>query len=163
MSVSAEKKIEELRKQILKHDYNYYVLAEPVISDENYDKLIKELEKLETENPHLITSDSPTQRVGKDLTKEFNPVKHKIPMLSLANSYDEQDLIDFDRRVKESLPASEKVEYVVELKIDGASVSINYVDGFLKTAATRGDGTVGEEVTNNIKTIRSVLYAYLRL
>ncbi|MCU0345102.1 MAG: NAD-dependent DNA ligase LigA, partial [Ignavibacterium sp.] len=132
------------------------VLAEPVISDENYDKLIKELEKLETENPHLITSDSPTQRVGKDLTKEFNPVKHKIPMLSLANSYDEQDLIDFDRRVKESLPASEKVDYVVELKIDGASVSINYVDGFLKTAATRGDGTVGEEVTNNIKTIRAV-------
>ena len=156
MSVSVEKQIEELRNQILKHDYNYYVLAEPVISDENYDRLVKELEKLETENPHLITPDSPTQRVGKDLTKEFNPVKHKIPMLSLANSYDEQDLIDFDRRVKESLPESEKVEYVVELKIDGASVSINYVDGFLKTAATRGDGTVGEEVTNNIKTIRAV-------
>ena len=156
MSHSIEKKIEELREQILKHDYNYYVLAEPVISDENYDKLFKELEKLETENPHLITPDSPTQRVGKDLTKEFNPVKHKIPMLSLANTYDEQDLIDFDRRVKESLPEAEKVEYVVELKIDGASVSINYVDGLLKTAATRGDGTVGEEVTNNIKTIRSV-------
>lgn len=156
MSVSAEKKIEELRNQIIKHDYNYYVLTEPVISDESYDKLVKELEKLENENPHLITPDSPTQRVGKDLTKEFNPVKHKIPMLSLANTYDEQDLFDFDRRVKESLPDSEKVEYVVELKIDGASVSINYVNGFLKTAATRGDGTVGEEVTNNIKTIRSV-------
>jgi len=156
MSVSIEKKIEQIREQILKHDYNYYVLAEPVISDENYDNLIKELEKLETENPHLITPDSPTQRVGKDLTKEFNPVKHKIPMLSLANSYDELDLIDFDRRVKDSLPEAEKVEYVIELKIDGASVSINYVDGFLKTAATRGDGTVGEEVTNNIKTIRSV-------
>ena len=156
MSVSAQNKIEELRNQIIKHDYNYYVLAEAVISDESYDKLVKELEKLETENPHLITPDSPTQRVGKDLTKEFNPVKHKIPMLSLANSYDEQDLIDFDRRVKESLPEIEKVEYVVELKIDGASVSINYVDGLLKTAATRGDGTVGEEVTNNIKTIRSI-------
>ena len=156
MSSSIEKKITELREQILKHDYNYYVLAEPVISDENYDKLFKELEKLETENPHLITPDSPTQRVGKDLTKEFNPVKHKIPMLSLANSYDEQDLFDFDRRVKESLPEAEKVEYVVELKIDGASISINYADGLLKTAATRGDGTVGEEVTNNIKTIRSV-------
>ncbi len=156
MSVSVEKKIEELRNQIIKHDYNYYVLTEPVISDESYDKLVKELEKLENENPHLITPDSPTQRVGKDLTKEFNPVKHKIPMLSLANTYDEQDLFDFDRRVKESLPDSEKVEYVVELKIDGASVSINYVNGFLKTAATRGDGTVGEEVTNNIKTIRSV-------
>lgn len=156
MSVSVEKKIEELRNQIIKHDYNYYILTEPVISDESYDKLVKELEKLENENPHLITPDSPTQRVGKDLTKEFNPVKHKIPMLSLANTYDEQDLFDFDRRVRESLPDSEKVEYVVELKIDGASVSINYVNGFLKTAATRGDGTVGEEVTNNIKTIRSV-------
>ena len=156
MSSSIEKKITELREQILKHDYNYYVLAEPVISDENYDKLFKELEKLETENPHLITPDSPTQRVGKDLTKEFNSVKHKIPMLSLANTYDEKDLFDFDRRVKESLPEAEKVEYVVELKIDGASISINYKDGLLKTAATRGDGTVGEEVTNNIKTIRSI-------
>jgi len=156
MAVSVEKKIEQIREQILRHDYNYYVLTEPVISDENYDKLVKELEKLETENPYLITPDSPTQRVGKDLTKEFNPVKHKIPMLSLANSYDEEDLIDFDRRVKESLQESEEVEYVVELKIDGASVSINYVDGLLITAATRGDGTVGEEVTNNIKTIRSI-------
>lgn len=156
MSSSIEKKIEKLRNQIIKHDYNYYVLAEPVISDENYDKLVKELEKLETENPHLITPDSPTQRVGKDLTKEFNPVKHKIPMLSLANTYDEQDLIDFDRRVKEGLPEAEKVDYVLELKIDGASISINYVDGFLKTAATRGDGAVGEDVTNNIKTIRAL-------
>jgi DNA ligase (NAD+) len=156
MASLIEKRIEELRSQIIKHDYNYYILAQPVISDENYDKLVKELEKLEAENPHLITPDSPTQRVGKDLTKEFNPVKHKIPMLSLANTYDEQDLLDFDRRVKESLPESEKVEYIVELKIDGASISINYVDGLLFTAATRGDGTVGEEVTNNIKTIRSI-------
>lgn len=156
MSSSVEKRIEELRKQIIKHDYNYYVLAEPVISDENYDKLVKELEKLENENPHLITSDSPTQRVGKDLTKEFNPVKHKVPMLSLANTYDEQDLFDFDRRVKEGLSDIEKVEYVVELKIDGASVSINYINGILNTAATRGDGTVGEEITNNIKALRSI-------
>jgi DNA ligase (NAD+) len=156
MSAFVERKIEELRNQILQHDYNYYVLAEPVISDEKYDTLLKELVKLESENPHLITPDSPTQRVGKDLTKEFNPVKHKIPMLSLANTYDEQDLLDFDRRVRESLPDSEKVEYAVELKIDGASISINYVNGLLKTAATRGDGAVGEEVTNNIKTIRSI-------
>lgn len=156
MPSTVEKKIKELREQIIKHDYNYYVLAQPAISDENYDKLVKELEKLETENPELITPDSPTQRVGKDLTKEFNPVKHKIPMLSLANTYDEQDLFDFDRRVKESLSDSEQVEYVVELKIDGASVSINYVNGILKTAATRGDGTTGEEITNNIKTIRSI-------
>lgn len=156
MASSVEKRIEELRNEINKHDYNYYVLAEPIISDQNYDKLVKELEKLENENPHLITPDSPTQRVGKDLTKEFNPVKHKIPMLSLSNTYDEQDLYDFDRRVREGLPENEKIEYVVELKIDGASVSINYVDGRLKTAATRGDGIVGEEITNNVKTIRSV-------
>ena len=156
MASSVEKRIEELRNEINKHDYNYYVLAEPVISDQNYDKLVKELEKLESENPHLITPDSPTQRVGKDLTKEFNPVKHKISMLSLSNTYDEQDLYDFDRRVREGLPENEKVEYVVELKIDGASVSINYVDGKLKTAATRGDGIIGEEITNNVKTIRSI-------
>lgn len=156
MSVNIQKKIEELRNEIRKHDYNYYVLAEPTISDEHYDKLIKELEKLEKQYPNLITPDSPTQRVGKDLTKEFKPVKHKVPMLSLANTYDEQDLFDFDRRIKEALPEDEKVEYVVEYKIDGASVSLNYVDGYLKTAATRGDGTDGEEITANVKTIRSV-------
>lgn len=156
MSSSIEKKIITLRNEINKHNYRYYVLAAPSISDEEYDKLIKELEKLESENPHLITPDSPTQRVGKDLTKEFKPVKHKVPMLSLANTYDKQDVFDFDRRVREALPAGEEVEYVVEYKIDGASVSLNYVNGYLKTAATRGDGYVGEEVTNNVKTIRSV-------
>src|ERR1035437_155947 len=156
MSNQAQKKIEELRQQILEHDYRYYVLAEPLISDEKYDILIKELQKLEAEFPNLVTPDSPTQRVGKDLTKDFKPVQHKIPMLSLANTYSEEDLIDFDRRVKEGLPESEKIEYVVELKIDGASVSIRYINGFLKTAATRGDGIVGEEITANVKTIKSV-------
>lgn len=156
MTDSVEKRILELREKINQHDYRYYVLAQPSISDEEYDKLVKDLEKLENENPHLITPDSPTQRVGKDLTKEFKPVTHKIPMLSLSNTYDEQDLYDFDRRVREALPENEKVEYVVEYKIDGASASLNYVDGFLKTAATRGDGIVGEEITNNVKTIRSV-------
>ncbi|HED05102.1 MAG TPA: NAD-dependent DNA ligase LigA, partial [Ignavibacteria bacterium] len=99
---------------------------------------------------------SPTQRVGKDLTKKFKPVTHKVPMLSLANTYNEDELFDFDRRVKEGLSENEKVKYVVEPKIDGASVSINYVNGLLKTAATRGDGTVGEDITVNVKTIRSV-------
>ncbi len=156
MSSSVENRIQKLREEINKHDYRYYVLAQPTVSDEEYDMLVKELEKLENENPHLITPDSPTQRVGKDLTKEFKPVTHKVPMLSLANTYDEQDVYDFDRRVKEALPTGEKVEYVVEYKIDGASVSLNYVNGILKTAATRGDGYVGEEITNNVKTIRSV-------
>lgn len=156
MSERIEKKIQQLREEINKYDYYYYVLAQPLISDEEYDKLYKELEKLESDNPHLITPDSPTQRVGKDLTKEFKPVNHLIPMLSLANTYDEQDVYDFDRRVREGLPEGEKVEYVVEYKIDGASVSLRYVDGKLFTAATRGDGTVGEEITNNVKTIRAV-------
>lgn len=156
MTESVEKRIQKLREEINKHDYYYYVLAQPLISDEEYDKLYKELEKLEAENPHLITPDSPTQRVGKDLTKEFKPVNHLVPMLSLANTYDEQDVYDFDRRVREGLPEGEKVEYVVEYKIDGASVSLRYTDGKLFTAATRGDGTVGEEITNNVKTIRAV-------
>jgi DNA ligase (NAD+) len=151
-----EKEIEELRELIREHDHKYYVLAEPVISDEEYDKLIKKLEKLEAENPNLITSDSPTQRVGKDLTKNFRPVTHKVPMLSLANTYSEDELYDFDRRVRDGLPENQNVEYVVELKIDGASVSLNYADGYLKTAATRGDGFVGEEITANVKTIKSV-------
>lgn len=151
-----EKAIEELRELIREHDHKYYVLAEPAISDEEYDKLLKKLETLEQENPHLITSDSPTQRVGKDLTKDFKPVSHKIPMLSLANTYSEEELYDFDRRIHEALPKNQKIEYVVELKIDGASVSLNYVDSYLKTAATRGDGFVGEEITANVKTIKAV-------
>ena len=156
MPSAIEKKIEALREQIREHDYEYYVLTQPAISDLEYDKLIKELEALESDHPELITPDSPTQRVGSDLTKDLNPVEHKIPMLSLSNTYSEEELFDFDRRVKDGLPEGEKVEYLVELKIDGASVSINYVNGFLKTAATRGDGTIGEEITNNVKTIKSV-------
>lgn len=153
---SSKKRIEELRDLIRDHDYRYYVLAEPAVSDRDYDLLVKELEKLEEENPSLVTPDSPTQRVGKDLTKDFKPVQHQVPMLSLANTYNEEELFDFDRRVREALPEDETVEYVVEMKIDGASVSINYVDGYLQTAATRGDGTTGEEITTNVKTIRSV-------
>jgi DNA ligase (NAD+) len=153
---SIEKKIETLREQIREHDYKYYVLAQPVISDQEYDKLIKELETLEKQHPELITPDSPTQRVGNDLTKDFKPVEHKIPMLSLSNTYSEDELYDFDRRVRDGLVDDEKVEYLVELKIDGASVSINYVNGVLKTAATRGDGIIGEEITNNVRTIRSI-------
>lgn len=156
MSSNIEKRIEELREQIRFHDYNYYVLAEPKIKDEEYDKLYKELEKLESENPELITSDSPTQRVGSDLTKEFKPIEHKIPMLSLSNTYNQDELYDFDRRVREGIGNPKEVEYVTELKIDGVSVSIRYENGNMITAATRGDGTVGEEITNNVKTIRSV-------
>lgn len=156
MSNTAKEKIEILRNKIREHDYNYYVLANPSINDYDYDKLYKELENLENENPNLISPDSPTQRVGSDLTKVFNSVEHKIPMLSLSNSYSEEELINFDRRVKEGLPSNVVVEYVAELKIDGVSVSLKYENGILKTAATRGDGSTGEEVTANVKTIRSV-------
>ena len=156
MPPAIEKKMEALRQEIREHDYNYYVLNQIAISDYEYDLLLKELEKLEAENPELITPDSPTQRVGKDLTKEFKPVEHKIPMLSLANTYNEDELFDFDRRVNEALPKNSKIEYIVEFKIDGTSVSLRYIDGILRTAATRGDGTVGEEITNNVKTIKTI-------
>jgi DNA ligase (NAD+) len=149
-------KIEKLRDEIELHNYNYYVLASNQISDFEYDQLVKELEKLEKENPQFITSDSPTQRVGKDLTKEFNPSVHKFPMLSLANTYNEEELIEFDRRVRDALPQGEKVEYVVEYKIDGVSISLTYDNGRFVKAATRGDGVTGEEVTANIKTIKSI-------
>ncbi len=156
MTPNPQQRIEELREIIRTHDYNYYILARPVISDFEYDQLMNELISLEKNNPHLITPDSPTQRVGSDLTKEFKPVEHKIPMLSLSNTYSEDELTDFDRRVKDGLPAGEKVEYICELKIDGLSVSLNYKNGNLLTAATRGDGSTGEEVTANVKTIRSL-------
>lgn len=156
MSSSVEKKITRLREQINDHDYKYYVLAEPIITDLEYDFLLKELERLENANPHLIASDSPTQRVAKDLTKDFPPVTHQFPMLSLSNTYSVEELRDFDRRVREGLETTEKIEYVLEYKIDGVSVSLTYQNGNLAKAATRGDGTAGEEVTANIKTIKSI-------
>lgn len=155
-SISTKDRVENLREQIREHEYKYYILAEPSISDYEYDLLVSELERLEKENPELITPDSPTQRVGKDLTKEFKSIQHKVPMLSLSNTYSEGELLEFDRRVREGLPENEKIEYVVEYKIDGASVSLNYTDGILRTAATRGDGIVGEEITANVKTIKSI-------
>lgn len=149
-------RIEELRRLIREHDYNYFVLAQPTISDYEYDQLFNELTLLEKENPEYITPDSPTQRVGSDISNEFKPVAHKYPMLSLSNTYSEDELYDFDRKVNEGLAKSESVEYVCELKIDGVSVSLKYSGGLLITAATRGDGSTGEDVTNNIRTIKSV-------
>ena len=152
---SAKEKIAKLIDEINSHNYKYYVLDEPSISDFEYDMLLKELEVLEQQFPELIIPESPTQRVGKDLTKDFQQVKHRYPMLSLANTYNEEELYDFDRRVRELLGVDE-VEYVVELKIDGVSISLIYKNGKFVTAATRGDGETGEEVTNNIKTIKSI-------
>lgn len=124
MNKDPNKRIKELRKIITEHDYNYYILNEPVISDYEYDNLYSELLKLEKENPELISADSPTQRVGSDLGNIFKPVQHSIPMLSLSNVYNKEELSDFDRRVREGLGQSDKVEYVCELKIDGVSVSL---------------------------------------
>ncbi len=156
MKTNVEQRINELREKIREYDYYYYVLAESKVSDYEYDKLLKELESLEQKYPEYVTPDSPTQRVGSDLTKEFLPVKHQIPMLSLANSYNSEDLLDFDKRIKNLLNITENIEYVTELKIDGVSISLLYEDSKLKRAATRGDGFTGEDVTNNIKTIRSI-------
>ncbi len=156
MQTEIENRIKELRDQINEHNFNYYVLASPKISDYEFDLLLKELEQLEQEFPELITPDSPTQKVGKDFTNKFNSITHLVPMLSLSNTYNEKELFDFDRRVKDALPKSENVEYVVELKIDGISISLRYENGKLKTAATRGDGFSGEDVTQNIKTIKSI-------
>lgn len=151
-------KIEKLREQIRQHDHNYYVLNESAISDPEYDLLFSELVKLEEDNPELITPDSPTQRVGSDLTAEFNSVQHSIPMLSLSNTYSREELYLFDKRIKETLgrDLEDKIDYVAELKIDGVSVSLIYTDGYFTLAATRGDGSVGEEITANVRTIKSV-------
>ena len=147
-------KINSLREQINHHNYRYYVLDSPEISDYVYDQLMKELVDLETQFPALITSDSPSQRVGGVPLSAFQQVTHTIPMLSLDNSYDEGDLREFDKRIRKAL--GESVEYVVELKIDGLSVALRYEDGRFVQGATRGNGYVGEDITQNLRTIKSI-------
>ncbi|MCC7429262.1 NAD-dependent DNA ligase LigA [bacterium] len=149
------KEIENLRNQIRKHSYLYYALNKPEISDYEFDLLLKKLEKLEAEHPETITPESPTQRVGSDLTKEFLTVKHKKQMLSLANTYSRGELLDFDKRVK-TLAEGKEVEYVTELKFDGTAISLYYENGIFNKGVTRGDGTFGDDVSNNLKTIKSL-------
>lgn len=151
----ARERVEALRKEIEKHNYHYYVLDDPLISDAQFDKLMRELEMLEKQYPSLVTPYSPTQRVGGRPREGFTTVRHLTPMLSLANAFDDGDLRDFDRRVRQSLPG-ETVRYVVEPKIDGLAVSLYYEDGLLVRGATRGDGETGEDITENLKTIKSV-------
>jgi DNA ligase (NAD+) len=147
-------RIKSLTDQINHHNYLYYVLAQPDISDYDFDMLLEELIKLEKEHPELALPDSPTQRVGGTITREFESFEHKIPMLSLGNTYSEEELRDFDQRVRKSV--GDDVEYVCELKFDGVSISLNYVKGLLIRALTRGDGVRGDGVTTNIRTIRSI-------
>ena len=147
--------INTLRDILRFHENRYYVLNDPLISDFEYDQLYKSLEKIEKDHPNLITKDSPTQRVARELIKDFPKVQHLVPMLSLDNSYNEEDLEDFDRKARDLTEVNE-LEYCVEPKFDGASISLIYENDLLTRAATRGDGVVGDEITINIKQIRSV-------
>ncbi|EPZ38200.1 NAD-dependent DNA ligase LigA [Anoxybacillus ayderensis] len=148
-----EKQIAELREQIEKHNYAYYVLDQPSISDAEYDELMRKLMELEEQYPQYKTPDSPSQRVGGAPLEAFQKVTHRVPMLSLSNAFNEGDLRDFDRRVRQEVG---DVRYVCELKIDGLAVSLRYEDGYFVQGATRGDGTTGEDITENLKTIRSL-------
>ncbi len=149
------KRIEQLRDEIRRHDYLYYVEARPEISDRQYDELVAELKALEAERPNLVTPDSPTQRVAGEPLEGFQVITHSRPMLSIDNTYNETELRDFDRRVRNAL-GERGFHYIVDPKIDGVAVSLRYVGGVLELAATRGDGRRGDEITNNVRTIRSV-------
>ena len=149
------RRIEELRRLISHHGYKYYVEDQPEISDEEYDRLFRELKELEDKHPELISSDSPTQRVGGQVAEGFEVVEHKVAMLSLDNAFKEEELYDFEGRIGRLLQA-EKVEYVVEPKIDGLGVALLYQDGLLVRGSTRGDGRRGEDITANLRTIRSI-------
>ncbi len=152
----AQNRIKELRNIINQHNYFYHVKDDPQVTDQEYDQFIKELIQLENRYPEWITPDSPSQRVGGQPLPFFEKVEHRIPMLSLGNSFSPDDLRDFERRVKQNVSSGQPVRYVCELKIDGLAVSLRYEDGLFVQGATRGDGTVGEDITQNLKTIRSM-------
>ena len=153
--IQIKEEISKLVSLLNKYSYDYYVEDNPQISDTEYDTLYKQLEKLEEKHPEFILKNSPTQRVGDKVLDEFEKITHKVPMLSLSNTFSTEELREFDSRVKKLVP-NDKVEYICELKIDGLAISIKYENGKLVSAATRGDGTVGEDVTENIKTIFSI-------
>jgi len=147
---------EDLRRQLEHHNYRYYVLDDPEVSDAEYDRLLNQLKQIEAENPDLITPDSPTQRVGATPVSELQEAVHTTPMLSLDNAFTDEDLINFDRRVRERLETDKVIEYVAEPKLDGLAMSFRYENGRLVRAATRGDGMKGEDVTHNVRTIKAV-------
>ena len=150
-----KERIIQLRKELHEHNYRYYVLNQPTIGDQEFDFMMHELQDLEAKHPEMADENSPTQRVGSDLNEEFRQVEHKYPMLSLANTYNEQDVSDWYESVKKGL-AGEDFEVCCEMKYDGLSISLTYVDGRLTQAVTRGDGVRGDDVTANVKTIRSI-------
>ena len=152
----AKARIESLREQINEHNYRYYVLDAPVVSDAEYDRLLRELQELESLHPELIVPDSPTQRVGAAPASEFGEVRHRVPMTSMDNAMDDTEVQDWDERVRKGLATEAPVDYSAEPKFDGTSISLRYEAGVLVRAGTRGDGTVGEDVTQNVRTIRTV-------
>ena len=160
MARDAKRQIEQLRSEIRRHDYLYYVLCRPEIADQQYDGLFAQLKALEQVNPQLITPDSPTQRVSGRPLEGFTTVKHAVPMLSMDNTYNAEELRAFDERVRKQLEGG-TYDYVVELKIDGLAISLRYEEGILVTAATRGDGQIGDDVTANVRTIKAVPLALL--
>src|ERR1039457_3134406 len=151
----AEARHAELVEEIRRHDYAYYVLARPTITDREYDRLYHELLDLEKQFPQLVTLDSPTQRVSGQPLKEFKQVQHLQPMLSLDNTYSQEEVRDFVNRVQKLLP-DEKLEWIVEPKIDGVAINLRYEQGMFTCGSTRGDGTTGDDITANLKTIRSI-------
>ena len=155
METDLGRRIQELRALIRQHDHQYYVLAEPLVSDAEYDRLFRELQGLEANHPELVTPDSPTQRVGGEPIAGFEHVRHAVPMLSIDNTYDERQLREFDERVRKALQTSD-YRYVVDPKVDGVAVSLTYQNGVLILAATRGDGVAGDVITHNARTIRSI-------
>lgn len=155
-SHTAAERVRQLRTEIEHHNYRYFVLDDPEVPDAEYDRLLRELRELEAAHPELVTNDSPTQRVGSRTRAGFGEVRHEIPMLSLDNAFERDDVIAFDRRIRDRLGTDEEVTYACEPKMDGLAVSVTYEDGMLVRAATRGDGATGEDVTHNVRTIRSV-------
>ena len=151
-----QRQVARLRAEIDRHNYRYHVLDDPEVSDAEYDRLMTELRRLESENPELVAPDSPTQRVGGTPVAAFTQVRHRVPMLSLDNAFESGDVIAFDRKVRERLETEREIDYACEPKLDGLAVSLTYRHGSLEVAATRGDGGVGEDVTHNIRTIQSV-------
>ena len=151
-----EQKLTELRTTLRHHEYLYHVMDTPEIPDAEYDRLMRELRELEAQHPDLITPDSPTQRVGAAPLASFSQVRHEVPMLSLDNVFDEESFLAFNKRVQDRLKSSDDLIYCCELKLDGLAVSILYENGVLVQAATRGDGTTGEDITANVRTIRAI-------
>ncbi|MHC4300008.1 MAG: DNA ligase LigA-related protein [Planctomycetota bacterium] len=160
MAENVNRRIDRLREEIRGHDYRYYVLNQPAMTDRQYDKLFAELKSLEQANPQLITPDSPTQRVSESPLEGFASVRHAVAMLSMDNTYNADELRAFDERVSKQL-GDEDYDYVVELKIDGLAISLRYEQGALVSAATRGNGRVGDNVTANVRTVKAVPLALL--